>query len=216
MDMIGGGLIFSLWQSKTRIQVLMMKSQLLKSCFAQILWTLLKWLEGSLMQKSGMSNCWMLRPDRSYLSLSKCLVDWSESDDCLSPGVYWHGRRRKDWPNGWTDEVESSTQARLARPLSRTTQRSIFLTSLNLNSLAMFRRRIRTFWTGEESWLSCKRRLEQWWLLMRRTWSSGDSCGEWLSAVMLSSRLLTHVILCSLGWWNWVLTFDSSTFLLLL
>ena len=134
----------------------------------------------------------------------------------FSPGVHWHGRRRKDWPNGWTDEVESSTQARLARPLSRTTQRSIFLTSLNLNSLAMFRRRIRTFWTGEESWLFSKRRLEQWWLLMRRTWSSGDSCGEWSSAVMLSSRLLTHVILCSLGWLNWVFTFDSSTFLLLL
>lgn len=159
------------------------RSWLLKPCFAQILWTLLKWLEGILMQRSGMSNCWMLRPDRSDFSLIK----WPNFDGFLQVYIDTGGEEKA----GPTPEQMKLRVPR--RPswqgLSPEQLKEVyFRPNLKLNLIAIFRRKTRTFWTGEESWPYFRRRLGLWWLLMRRTWSSGDSCGELSSAVMSLSR----------------------------
>ena len=132
------------------------------------------------------------------------LVCKMEFNGWVSPGIYWHGRRREGWANIWTNEVESSTQTKLAWPLSRAAERSIVGPSWILTpfSSTVSRRKTRTFWTGGGSWPSFKRKLELWSLLMRKIWSSGGSCGEWSSVVMLWFRLLTHAIHCSSGLLN--------------
>ena len=153
MAMIGEGLIFSLWQSRTHIRVnyyyvlyicKVTNSQLMKPCFAQILWTLLKWLEGILMQKSGMSNCWMLRPDRSNFSLL------SEFDGGLQVYIDTGGEEKV----GPTPEQMKLRVPR--RPswqgLSPEQLKEVFFRPyFKFYSTATFRRKTKTFLTGGES-----------------------------------------------------------------
>ena len=137
----------------------------------------------------------MHRPDRSTFSKFKITRIWWNVFRCIL--TQEEKKRLAQHPNRWSWEFHAGPAGK-ASPQSSSKRYFLDLIG-NRNSIAIFRRKTRTFLTGEGSWLSSKRRLGLWWLLTRKTWSSGANCGGWLSAVMLLSRLLTRVIRCSLG-----------------